>query len=101
MKSINIIAIMPFLASSFMTQAPVYQDVYKRQPYNSLNNSGYSQDFFNNAQSLISLTQDFSKMVTPGLKANVKFSWDAYNAQDVYKRQSQDLRTCPGIVCLM
>ena len=49
-------------------------------PYNSLNNSGYSQDFFNNAQSLISLTQDFSKMVTPGLKANVKFSWDAYNA---------------------
>ena len=27
MKSINIIAIMPFLASSFMTQAPVYQDV--------------------------------------------------------------------------
>ena len=25
MKSINIIAIMPFLASSFMTQAPVYQ----------------------------------------------------------------------------
>lgn len=49
-------------------------------PYNSLNNAGYSQDFFNNAQSLISLTQDFSKMITPGLKANVKFSWDAYNA---------------------
>lgn len=50
-------------------------------PYNSLNNSGYSQDFFNNAQSLISLTQDFSKMVTPGLKANVKFSWDAITMQ--------------------
>ena len=27
MKLINIIAIMPFLASSFMMQAPVYQDV--------------------------------------------------------------------------
>ena len=27
MKSINIIAIMPFLALSFMMQAPVYQDV--------------------------------------------------------------------------
>ena len=27
MKLRNIIAIMPFLASSFMTQAPVYQDV--------------------------------------------------------------------------
>ena len=27
MKSINIIAIMLFLASSFMAQAPVYQDV--------------------------------------------------------------------------
>jgi len=48
-------------------------------PYNYLNNSGYSQDFNNNAQSLISLTQDFSKFITPGLKAIVKFSWDAYN----------------------
>ncbi|MEY8708915.1 TonB-dependent receptor [Bacteroides faecichinchillae] len=48
-------------------------------PYNYLNTSGYSQDFSNNAQSLISVTQDFSKFVTPGLKANVKFSWDAFN----------------------
>lgn len=48
-------------------------------PYLLLNQTGYSQDFYNNAQSLISLTQDFSDFVTPGLKANVKFSWDAYN----------------------
>ena len=48
-------------------------------PYNYLNTSGYSQDFSNNAQSLISVTQDFSKFVTPGLKANIKFSWDAFN----------------------
>ncbi|MEG0011385.1 MAG: TonB-dependent receptor [Muribaculaceae bacterium] len=48
-------------------------------PYNQLNECGYSEDFFNNAQSLIGITQDFSKFVTPGLKANVKFSWDAFN----------------------
>jgi TonB-linked SusC/RagA family outer membrane protein len=48
-------------------------------PYHLLNNRGYSQDFNNNAQSLISLTQDFSNIITEGLKANVKFSWDAYN----------------------
>lgn len=48
-------------------------------PYYILNNTGYSQDFNNNAQSLISLTQDFSGIITQGLKAIVKFSWDAYN----------------------
>lgn len=48
-------------------------------PYMLINNTGYIQEFSNNAQSLISLTQDFSDYVTPGLKANVKFSWDALN----------------------
>lgn len=33
MKSINIIAIMPFLASSFMMQAPVYQDDTKAKAF--------------------------------------------------------------------
>lgn len=51
-------------------------------PYNSLNNTGYSHDFYNNAQALIGLTQDFS-MFLPGLKANVKFSWDATNAATI------------------
>lgn len=49
-------------------------------PYYMLNQKGYSQDFSNTSQSLISLTQDFSDIITPGLKANVKFAWDAYNA---------------------
>lgn len=49
-------------------------------PYNLLNKTGYVQAFNNNAQSLIGLTQDFSDIVTPGLKANVKFSWDAVNS---------------------
>lgn len=48
-------------------------------PYYLLNQKGYSQDFSNTSQSLISLTQDFSDIITPGLKANVKFAWDAAN----------------------
>ncbi|MDE6715212.1 MAG: TonB-dependent receptor plug domain-containing protein, partial [Muribaculaceae bacterium] len=46
-------------------------------PYNTLNNVGYAQDFDYTAESLVSLTQDFSDIVTPGLKANIKVSWDA------------------------
>lgn len=34
-------------------------------PYLDLNYTGFSQDFYNNAQSLISLTQDFSEIITP------------------------------------
>lgn len=48
-------------------------------PYYMLNQKGYSQDFYNTSQSLISLTQDFSDIITPGLKANIKFAWDAHN----------------------
>ena len=39
-------------------------------PYLDMNYTGFSQDFYNNAQSLISLTQDFSEIITPGLKFN-------------------------------
>lgn len=48
-------------------------------PFNMLNNTGYMQNFNNNAQALVGLEHDFSNWITPGLKANVKFSWDAYN----------------------
>lgn len=57
-------------------------------PYNMLNNSGYSTDFWNNTQSLIGLTQDFSDLITKGLKANVKFSWDAYNGTTLDRGKS-------------
>ena len=48
-------------------------------PYNTLNKTGYVQEFNNNAQSLIGVTQDFSDLITEGLKGNVKFSWDVIN----------------------
>ena len=48
-------------------------------PYNDINVSGYKNSNYTYAQSLLSLTQDFSDFVTEGLKANIKFSWDASN----------------------
>ena len=49
-------------------------------PWNLLVHSGYREQFWNSAQSLVGITQDLS-MVTEGLTANVKFSWDAWNSQ--------------------
>ena len=47
-------------------------------PYALLTQTGYRQNFYNNAQSLASLTHDFS-WLTPGLTATVKASFDAQN----------------------
>ena len=52
-------------------------------PYYMLNQTGYAQDFSTSTQSLLSLTQDFSDIITPGLKANIKFAWDAYTGSTV------------------
>ena len=43
--------------------------------------SGYREQFWNSAQSLIGVTQDFGELWEPlkGLTANIKFSWDAWN----------------------
>lgn len=51
-------------------------------PWNMLVHSGYREQFWNSAQSLIGLTQDFGKIWEPldGLTANIKFSWDARNS---------------------
>ncbi len=57
-------------------------------PYYMLNSTGYCQDFVNTSQSLFSLTQDFSDIITPGLKANVKFAWDAANCSTVDRRKT-------------
>ncbi len=46
-------------------------------PYELLNERGDVQRFTNNMQSLVSITQDFSEVVTPGLQYNVKLAWDA------------------------
>ncbi len=50
-------------------------------PWNILVHSGYREQFWNSSQSLLGLTQDFGKLWTSldGLKANLKFSWDAWN----------------------
>ncbi len=49
-------------------------------PWNLLVHSGYREQFWNSAQSLIGLTQNLD-MITSGLSANIKFSWDAWNWQ--------------------
>ncbi len=54
-----------------------------RNPWNILNKTGYAQDTWNNAQSLVGITQDFSDIITKGLEANVKFSWDARNVSTI------------------
>lgn len=52
-------------------------------PYNILMHSGYANDYWNNAQSLVGITQDFGDLITPGLKAKLKFSWDAVNSGNI------------------
>ena len=50
-----------------------------RNPYNDLNECGYVVSNSNNAQTTLSLTQDFSDFVTEGLTARAAISWDATN----------------------
>ncbi|MDO5571351.1 MAG: TonB-dependent receptor [Bacteroidales bacterium] len=47
-------------------------------PWNLLVHSGYREQFWNSSQSLIGLNQKLD-MITKGLTANIKFSWDAFN----------------------
>ena len=68
----------PTVFSNGMLAIP--QESGSVNPYNMLNNTGYRRYNTMVAQSLLSLTQDFSDIITPGLKANVKFAWDAQNA---------------------
>ena len=67
----------PTVFSNGMLAIP--QESGSVNPYNMLNNTGYRRYNTMVAQSLLSLTQDFSDIIT-GLKANVKFAWDAQNA---------------------
>ncbi|WP_202111197.1 TonB-dependent receptor [Sphingobacteruim zhuxiongii] len=64
------------------------QPLVGQNPYYALNSRGFTQDFWNNAQSLLNITQDFSNLITPGLKANAKFSWDAFNGATLDKRKN-------------
>jgi TonB-linked SusC/RagA family outer membrane protein len=55
-------------------------------PYNTLNKTGYVQEFNNNSQTLVGLGQDFSEIITDGLRGNIKFSWDVVNNSSVTRR---------------
>ncbi len=91
------VAVESFYDNMLMTPSvaitPVYSNGYVSSPivgtnpYRDLNQTGYSADFWNNAQSLISINQDFG-FITEGLKGNVKFSYDARNERTTDKRKS-------------
>ncbi|MDQ6480706.1 TonB-dependent receptor [Dyadobacter sp. LHD-138] len=74
--------------------APYYSDGTYAQPlvgsnpYYWLNSTGFSKDFWNTSQSLMSVTQDLSNFVLPGLKFNIKFSWDATNESTLDQRKN-------------
>ncbi len=55
----------------------------EQNPYNLLVHTGYREQFWNSAQSLIGLKQDFGAIWDPlqGLTASIKFSWDATGSQ--------------------
>lgn len=77
-----------------------YQSGLKEQhnPYNLVTRGGYRKEWKSILNSIISLDQDFSELITPGLKASVKFSFDTsnwnynkYTKQDaIYYAQTRD-----------
>lgn len=66
-------------------------------PYNEVIHAGYREYFYNSAQSVITLTQDFSDFVTEGLKADVRFAWDAYNNTSIRRRKSPQTFLATGM----
>lgn len=57
-------------------------------PYNLLTKNGFQNEVTNTSQALLGATQNLG-MVTKGLKANVKFSWDSRGyAQTIYQGQA-------------
>ena len=65
-------------------------------PWNQLNNMGYRTIKNNVAQATMTLTQDFSEIITEGLTANIKFSWDAQNQTVVYRNISPAYKKATG-----
>lgn len=78
----------PVATPPFYSDGTHAQPLVGRNPYYALNHRGFSEDFWNTSQSLISVTQDFSEIITKGLKANFKFSWDAVNESTLDKRKA-------------
>jgi TonB-linked SusC/RagA family outer membrane protein len=57
-------------------------------PWMTLNQTGYVQDFWNSTQTLFSVSQDLSDLVTKGLELNLKFAWDAKNSAAVLRKKA-------------
>ena len=57
-------------------------------PYNLINESGWTSVNRNTAQSTITLTQDFSDLITEGLSAKVMMAWDAWNQTSLQRFRS-------------
>lgn len=57
--------------------------------YAMMTQTGYRQNFYNNAQSLVGLTHDFS-WLTSGLSATVKASFDAKNTAYQYRTRTAE-----------
>ena len=62
-------------------------DANTQNPYVLLTQTGYKRSFYTTAQSLFGLTQDFGEWITPGLTANLKFSFDS--RQNVYQNRTR------------
>jgi len=78
----------PIAIAPFYSDGTHAQPLVGSNPYYSLNSTGFSQDFWNTSQSLLSLTQDLSDFTVKGLKFNIKFSWDATNESTLDKRKN-------------
>lgn len=65
-------------------------------PYNLLNEFGYTRHNNITAQSTMSLTHDMSSYLTEGLKLNAKFSWDAQNGNSLIRANSPSLYYATG-----
>lgn len=67
-------------------------------PWNLMAHSGYHEQFWNSAQSLIGLSQDMGAIwkLLDGLTANIKFSWDAWNTTTQFRTKTSSFYHARG-----
>jgi TonB-linked SusC/RagA family outer membrane protein len=83
----NILAVPAVAVTPIFSDGTLSRPTVGTNPYLEINYTGYSWDFWNNAQSLISLTQQFD-FITKGLSGNAKFSWDARSESTLDRRKT-------------
>lgn len=89
-------------AQALYTPASAYPPIYSTgqypgpgggqagyNPYALVTQTGYRQNFYNNAQSVLTLKHDFS-WLTAGLSANIRASFDANNAHYQYRTRTPE-----------